>query len=97
MSIDISGGMIVGESGCRFNPPDNYDGSLELWADEVGLDSMSEYFDADCTRTVYGFEVPDVAVSDIQHEWLADVKKKAQKFKALTGVDARLIGTQNVF
>ncbi|USE39215.1 hypothetical protein [Endozoicomonas sp. SCSIO W0465] len=97
MSIDISGGMIVGESGYRFNPPDDYDGTLELWADEVGLDSMSERFDADCTQTVYGFTVPDVAVSDIEHEWLADVQEKAQQFKALTGVDARLIGTQDVY
>lgn len=97
MSIDISGGMIVGESGSRFNPPDDYDGSLDLWADELGLDSMCETVDADCSRTVYGFAVADVAVGDIQGEWLSDVIEKAQKFKALTGVDARLIGTQDVF
>lgn len=96
MGVDISGGMIIGEIGSKLESQDE---NMELyeWAEEVGFESMSLYYDASSDATFYGFEVDDVPVKDIDDKWIEDVRGKASKFKELTGVEARLIGTQSVF
>ena len=97
MGIDISGGMIVGAHGSNLSVPEDYYGAFYEWAEENGMDSMAEHYDADEDYTYYGFMVDDVAVSDIGGKWLADVDEKAIKFKRLTGLDAKLIGCQSVY
>jgi hypothetical protein len=96
MSIDISGGMIIGEIGSKIESKDE---GMELyeWAEDVGFESMALYYDAGSDATFYGFEVDNVPVKDIDDKWLVDVKEKASRFKELTGVEARLIGTQSVW
>lgn len=95
MGIDIEGGMIVGLSG-REIVCDHEDG-LSEWAEENGMDNYSIYYDADEEDRYYGFEVNDVFVKDIDGDWMKDVKQKAEEFKRLTGLDAKLIGSQNVW
>ena len=97
MGIEYNGGMIVGELGPKLNPHDDYETDLDEWAAKHDLDRMSPYFDADSEECYFGFSVKDVPVSEIKGEWLADVEEKAKKFKKLTGVDARLIGTQDIW
>jgi len=96
MGIDYSGGMIVGENGSEIPEPEDI--SLSEWAEDNDMTSYSLHYDADDDSCIYGFEVPNVLVSDIDGTWwLEDVKAKAAKFKMLTGLDARLIGTQNIY
>jgi len=95
MGIDYDGGMIVGELGMELEKPEDFDGELYEWVEEVGLDRMSQWYDSDIDYNYVGFRVDNVVVDDID-EWLRDVRKKAKEFYRLTGVPARLIGTQNI-
>jgi len=100
MGIDYSGGMIIGEIGSKLGMPENPDEEdLEFheWAEENGMDRMSLHYDADDDYCYYGFEVDDIPVEDIDSGWLDLVKAKAKKFEELTGVKAKLIGTQNIW
>ena len=97
MGIDIEGGMIVGEEANLIDVPEGCDDEFYEWAENVGMDSYAEHYDADEDYKVYGFPVKDVAVDDMCGEWIEDVKKKADTFFKLTGVKARLIGMQNVW
>jgi len=97
MGIDYDGGMIVGELGHKLETPSGFKGDLSEWVEEVELERMSKFYDADIEYNVIGFRVSDVKVSDIEGEWLIKVKKLAKKFEALTGVPARLIGTQDIW
>ena len=96
MGIDYSGGMIVGELGKKLPLPDGYD-SLSEWADENDLKVMSLHYDADTDWCYYGFEVPNVQVSEMNEVWLQGILEKAETFERLTGVPAQLIGTQNIW
>jgi hypothetical protein len=96
MGVSYSGGMIVGEHATDIPEPELEDQDLYEWAEDNGMERMSEHYDADDNYTYYGFEVPDVEVSEMRGTWLDDVLEKAAKFKELTGVSARLIGTQNI-
>ncbi len=95
--MDISGGMIVGESGGLLEVPDNFDGEFYEWAENEGLDCMPEHYDASPSRCYYGFTVPDIPVDEITSDWVSQIKKLAQEFERITGVKARLIGTQDVW
>jgi hypothetical protein len=96
MGIDISGGMLVGESGSNFEIPDEIEDVRE-WADENGMEVMCEYFDADFEDSYFGFEVEEVLVSEINDSWIAKINELADKFERLTGLKARLIGTQDIY
>ena len=97
MGIDYSGGMIVGEIGSKLSEPDEYEDGFNEWAEENELESMSQYYDCDQEDKYYGFRVDNVEVEKIDGEWLDDVKQKAEKFEKLTGVKAKLIGTQDIW
>lgn len=113
MGIDYSGGMIVGanaatvEGQVYFEDEDGdslygskgegYEEFYE-WYEMQGMGTMSLRYDAGTDSQIVGFTVDDIEVlSDKFPAWLGDVKKKALKFKELTGIDAKLIGTQNIW
>jgi hypothetical protein len=95
MGIDYDGGMIIGEIGSKLCEPDTYDGFGE-WVEDNDMKAMSLHYDAGSDFQNIGFAVPDIAIAEMDGEWLADVKAKARKFEEITGVPAKLIGTQNI-
>jgi hypothetical protein len=98
MGIDYDGGMIVGAIGSAISVPDDSELALYEWAEDQGMESMSQWFDCDDEYKYYGFCVIDTLVSDIKDDgWLDGVRKKAELFEQLTGVPASLIGTQNIW
>ena len=96
MGIDFDGGMIVGESGRKISLPEDFD-CMSEWADSNDMTKMAMHYDADDDCCLYGFNVDDILVSEIDEGWLADIRAKAAKFEELTGVPAKLIGTQNIW
>lgn len=97
MGIDVDGSMLVGAHGGELKVPDGVEMDFYEWAEKNGIESFAQHYDADQSFTYYGFAVDDVDVSDIDGKWLKDTKESASKFEALTGVRARLIGTQSVW
>ena len=97
MGIDYSGGMIIGELGSKLDTPDNWDEDLTEYAEENGMTYMSQYYDCDEDWRIYGFDVPDIPVSEINQKWIDEINELANKFEKLFGVPARLIGTQNIW
>lgn len=95
MGMDISGGMIVGALGSDLTVPEEYDGALYEWLEDLGFDRMSQWYDCGPDNCYYGITMPDVEVGYMD-PWVRHVKKAAIKFKELTGVDAQLIGTQDI-
>lgn len=97
MGINIDGGMIVG---CRANDiefGDDYDCATD-YAENNNLDYYSLWFDAGDDGIVLGYCVEDVdPLSESFDEWIKMVKSKAEKFKELTGCNAKLIGMQDVW
>lgn len=96
MGIDIDGGMIVGEQGKNIQFPDEIESENE-WAEDNGMDRMPMFYDADSDYCFYGFPVEEILVREIDEEWLIGLKDKAALFEKLTGVPAKLIGTQKVW
>lgn len=112
MSINISGGMIIGadaaevkSSICRENDDVNLygtDGNLieEFydWYEDVGMSIFSDHYDCDTDYQVVGFTVKaiDVLSSDFA-DWVEEVEAKAEEFYKLTGIKPKLIGMQNVW
>lgn len=100
MSIDYDGCMIVGryaddisdwlESG--EDPDDPWD-----LLENSGMTHASLYYDAPIREAVIGFRVDDVMVNSMTEGWLDTVVAHATKFEELTGVPAKLIGTQNIW
>lgn len=105
MGIDYSGGMIVGASGDELSVPEDYvseytpDEELALyeWAEEVGLDSFSKWYDAGDDGKVYGFTIQSRWRESELDELMKEVKQKMLEFKELTGVEAMLIGMQDIY
>lgn len=98
MGIDISGGMFVGAHYNDIEFDEDNEEGLEFyeWAEEQGLDKFSPGYDAPSERCYFGFAISDVKVSDMDEEWLANIKRVADEFKEITGADAWLIGMQDV-
>lgn len=97
MGIDYDGGMIVGACGDMFSEPEGYEDDFSEWVEDNDMDVMSLHYDASEEYQIIGFKVPDVPVSEMDGDWLKDVKEKAKLFKELTGVEPKLIGTQNIW
>jgi len=97
MGIDITGGMIVGAKGDSIDIPESINDNIEEYAEDNDMESRSPHYDADEEDKFFGFNIPDILVSDINDAWVESIKEKARKFKELTGADAKLIGMQNVW
>lgn len=98
MGIDISGGMFVGAhyDDIEFDE-DNEEGlNFGDWVEEQGLDIYSPWYDAEYECCYFGFAITRAKVSDMNEEWLANIKRIADEFKEITGADAWLIGMQDV-
>ena len=98
MSVDYDGGMVVGNrvAECSLKKYNTGEDPFE-WAYENGLEVMSPWFDCSFDDTIIGFEVEDVAVSEMTHEWFEKIEEMACRFRELCGAEARLIGTQNIW
>ena len=78
----------------EFEDLDSYGIGIEV----LGLDTYSEYFDADESNQYWGYSVPDVEVNSVGfEEWLRIVKEAATKFERYTKNKAILIGTQDIY
>lgn len=97
MSIDISGGMILGApiKGIKLFKDSDID--VGDWLYEHKMEHMSPYYDCEREYWIIGFGIEDVLVEDMDQKWLDNIKSQAEKFEKLTGVKAKLIGMQNVF
>lgn len=107
MDIDYSGGMIVGAQATDLSIPEEfikeheekygYEPTFYDWGLSVGLEYMSEWYDADDEGKVYGFTIKYSWREDELDDLIKLVKQKMTEFKQLTGVDAKLIGTQDIY
>lgn len=101
MGIYIDGGMIVGERADKVEVTDemmkqyDLDDEYEFYT-EV-LDNMSPYYDSEPEDWIVGYEMPDVEVGgDNWTLWVNRVEEAAKNFERLTGVKAKLFGSQDV-
>ena len=104
MGTDYSGGMLVGAHGTYVSDTlqglaDNgeYEGGVYGLVEELGLEVFAEYYDAHLECSYIGFPVDTITVSSMNQKWLKDIQLLAEEFKELTGVDASLIGAQNIY
>lgn len=96
MGIDIDGGMIVGAHGSDL--PWNPDSDLHPgdWVESMGMVTLCEYYDGGFDNSFFGFHVRPMKVSEMDDAWLYEIKDMAREFENITGVDAYLIGAQDV-
>ncbi len=97
MGADIEGVMIVGNDANGFDYPAKY-GSYMDFIEASELDIMYESYDSRPDRQYFGFKVDGIPIKDIHEKskWLEDVREKAKRFEELTGLEAKLIGTQDI-
>lgn len=62
--------------------------------EELGLDYASPYYDCPLEECWVGFEFPDTPFTE---GWYKAFEEAAKKWKELTGVDAKLMGVQNIW
>lgn len=99
MGIDYDGGMIVGNYYDKIDYdriPDDLDDDYE-WLEDQGMSYMSPYYDCLRSECIIGFKIDDIDVNEMNEEWFNMIKEKAKKFKDITGIDAKLIGTQDIW
>lgn len=99
MGIDTSGIMIVGNRLEKINyeiegedPEDRY-----IFTELHGMTTASEWYDAPEHGIVIGFKVTNNITENNLVAFSKEVKEKMQKFKEITGIDAELIGMQDVY
>lgn len=105
MGIDINGGMIVGASGSELSVPEGFvseynpdeEVSLHEWAEEVGLDYYSMWYDAEGEGRVYGFIIKQNWPRFELGKLTAEAERLMDEFEKITGVEAKLYGMQNVW
>ena len=101
MGIYTDGAMIIGAKAEDVIKKNEYDPEGEYsffydWIEDHDLDYLSPYYDSDSEKWTIGYVIADVEVDSINEDWLDMVRKLAKEFETLTGVKAKLIGTQNV-
>ncbi len=68
------------------------------WYEHHDMETMSSNYDAGTDNQIVGYKVKDIEPLSPEFDtWLANVQEKARLFKELTGCDAQLIGTQNIW
>jgi len=101
MGIDYSGGMIVGCEGLPPEPDDWDEDEHGEWREhllcEIEMERYAQWYDAGDDDCYFGFPVKDVLVKDFDSGWLKEVNELAFKFKTITGEDAYLIGSQDIY
>lgn len=101
MGIDIDGGIIVGADGDALlkvlKALDDEDRDLNEWTEDHEMERYSPWFDAYSEDCYFGFCMPNVMVNEMNDTWMIELYQKAEKFKEITGLDAELIGMQNVW
>ena len=105
MGIDINGGMIVGATGSELSVPEDFVSeytpdevaSLYEWAEEVGLDYYSLWYDAGDEGRVYGFIIKSNWSRFELGKLVSEVERLMDEFEDITGVEATLYGIQNVW
>ena len=101
MGIDYSGGMLVGCEGLPCEPDDwdeDENGDWEEYLyEEHNIKRYSQHYDADTDECYFGIPIDDILVAEMDNEWLVSIKQLAEYFKDITGEDAYLIGTQNIW
>jgi hypothetical protein len=98
MGISYGGGMLVGCEGLPPEPDDWDEDESEEWYEHLeglGIESYSQYYDADYCDCYFGFPVGNCLVENID-QWIVMVKDLAKEFEDITGVKAELVGTQNI-
>lgn len=95
MGIDYSGSMIVGEHGIVIKS-NNKNINLYDLVDKHNLDVLHDFYDADYEDSFIGFIIKDIEVLKIDENWVKKIKDLAYKFEKITGVKAKLIGTQHI-
>lgn len=102
MGQEICGWIIVGAHGTDLlkKKPEEF-GSLCEWIGEESehwMECVSQYYDANEPYRYWGYLINDVDICSVGwEEWIDNVEKYAQQFKEITGVQARLIGSQSVY
>lgn len=105
MGIDINGGMIVGAMGDELSVPEDFaseyspdeEALLYEWAEEVGLDYYSMWYDAGDEGRVYGFTIKSNWPRFDLNKMVSEVERLMDEFEEITGVEAKLYGMQNVW
>jgi len=102
MSTVMTGVMIVGARGSELEVPEDFEGDIADWAEFKGMDKAAPWGEADPDDCFYGFIADDVLVDHILVDpdgkaWLAIVREYGKMFKHTTGVDAKLIGTADIY
>lgn len=68
------------------------------WYGHHDMEIMSLHYDAGTDNQIVGYRVKDIEpLSPEFAKWLENVQEKARLFKELTGCDAQLIGTQDIW
>jgi len=98
MGIDIDGRMILGApvDEIYFDEDESEFDDVYEWGDDNDMIYLSSHYDCDSDDQFMGFGIEDVDIADID-EWLINLKKLSVKFKELTGIDAKLVGMENVW
>lgn len=99
MGIDYDGKLLVGGDYDDVSAAvDKYTGDEDMCKyevlEELGLSYASPYFDCDISECYIGFEFPDTPLAEGWHKAFEDA---AAKWKELTGVDAKIMGVQNIW
>jgi len=96
MGIDYSGSMIVGRHGSNFDIPEEIEDIYD-WLEENKLEQLCDHYDAGFSDSYFGFLVRDIEVSKINEDWIKMINDLADEFHKLTGLEAMLIGSQNIY
>ena len=96
MSIDTSGGMLVGGDFDNVTVTDNNEEGVIEYLYEQGIEIYSPWYDAGENSCTVGFPVEDVEVKDMDEQWLDNIKQLSIKFEQITNSTASLIGIQDV-
>ena len=102
MGMEISSSMLVGGSTSDLTNNlseeelEAFEGCEWSYIEYLGLTVTSPYYDAHTSSCYIGFEVHEPSLDDFD-KWQEEVKKLFVRYKELTGCDATLFSTPNVW